>query len=48
MKGSPLSEKKILNEKFPKTGSVGKARTRREEVFQRDELQFLGITGCRR
>jgi hypothetical protein len=39
------SEKKFLNKEFPNTGSVGKARKRREEFVQRDALQFLGITG---
>jgi len=35
--------RKFLDGKFHNTRTVGKPRTRWEDVFQREELQILGI-----
>jgi len=40
--------KKVLNGNFYTTRPVGRPRTRRADVVQRDALQLLGIRGWRR
>jgi hypothetical protein len=40
--------KKVLNGKFHNTKSLGKQRTRWEDVVRRDALQVLGMRGWRR
>jgi hypothetical protein len=40
--------RKVLNGKLHNTRTVGKPRTRWEDVVQRDELQILGIRAWRR
>jgi hypothetical protein len=40
--------KKVLSGEFYNTNSVGKPRTRWEDIVQREALQVLGIRGWRR
>jgi hypothetical protein len=40
--------KKVLNENFRTTRTVGRPRTRWADVVQRDAVQLLGIRGWRR